>query len=189
MPFSITKFRGGALNNSGARANLFDVQLDSFPSGIGLTGSEFTFACKAAVIPAMAVGVVEVPYFGRMVKVPGNKTFENWSVTIINDEGFEVRNAMEKWMVLMGGHESNLSNFGAATAAGGNAELYGSALVKQYSKSDETALQTYKFINIFPVSVGEIALEWGSNDTIEEFSVEFAYDYWTSLAGSTAVVT
>ena len=72
MAFSITKFRGGALNNSGARPNLFDVQLDSFPSTIGLTGTEFTFSCKAAVIPAMTVGVVEVPYFGRNIKVPGN---------------------------------------------------------------------------------------------------------------------
>ena len=189
MPFSISKFRGGALNNSGARPNLFDVQLDSFPSGIGLTSSEFTFACKASAIPAMTVGVVEVPYFGRVVKVPGNKTFDNWTVTIINDEGFEVRNAMEKWMVLMGGHANNLSDFGAAAAGGGNAALYGSALVKQYSKSNATALQTYKFVNIFPVNVSEIALEWGTNDTIEEFTVEFAYDYWTSLAGSTAVVT
>ena len=190
MPFSITKFRGGALNNSGARANLIDVQLDSFPSTIGLTGTEFTFACKGSAIPAMTVGVVEVPYFGRVVKVPGNKTFDNWSTTIINDEGFEVRNAMEKWMVLMGGHESNISSFGAAAAGGGNAALYGSALVRQYSKSDATtALQTYKFINIFPVSVGEITLEWGDNDSIEEFAVEFAYDYWTSQAGSTAVVT
>ena len=188
MPFSITKFRGGALNNSGARPNLFDVQLDSFPE-IGLTSSEFTFACKASAIPAMTVGVVEVPYFGRVVKVPGNKTFDNWSVTIINDEGFEVRNAMEKWMVLMGGHANNLSNFGAASEGGANAALYGEALVKQYSKSSETALQTYKFVNIFPVNVSEIALEWGTNDTIEEFTVEFAYDYWTSVAGSTAVVT
>ena len=188
MPFSITKFRGGALNNSGARPNLFDVQLVSFPE-IGLTSSEFTFACKASAIPAMTVGVVEVPYFGRVIKVPGNKTFDNWSVTVINDEGFEVRNAMEKWMVLMGGHANNLSDFGAAAAGGGNAALYGSALVKQYSKSNATALQTYKFVNIFPVNVSEIALEWGSNDTIEEFTVEFAYDYWTSLAGSTAVVT
>ena len=185
--FSINTFRSNALKGNGARANLFDVLMTNVP---GMTNAtDITYTCKAAQIPGSAVTAIDVPYFGRVIKVPGNKTFENWSVTIINDEGFEVRNAMEKWMVLMGGHESNLSDFGAATAAGGNAELYGSALVKQYSKSDETALQTYKFINIFPVSVGEIALEWGSNDTIEEFTVEFAYDYWTSLAGSTAVVT
>ena len=111
MPFSISKFRGGALNNSGARPNLFDVQLVSFPE-IGLTGSEFTFACKASVIPAMAVGVVEVPYFGRMVKVPGNKTFENWSLTIINDEDFNIRNAIEKWIAAMGTHEKNVATIG-----------------------------------------------------------------------------
>ena len=172
MPFSISKFRGGALNNSGARPNLFDVQLVSFPE-IGLTGSEFTFACKASVIPAMAVGVVEVPYFGRMVKVPGNKTFENWSVTIINDEGFSIRNGMEDWMASMGTH---IGNINATT----NENLYGEATVVHYGKEGGSKeLASYTFVKIFPVSIGEIALDWSSNDAIEEFTVEFAYDYWT----------
>ena len=76
MAFSIDSFRGGALNAGGARANLFDVTLTG-PTAAGLTPSEFNFACKGAAIPAMTVGVVEVPYFGRVVKVPGNKTFDN----------------------------------------------------------------------------------------------------------------
>ena len=75
--------------------------------------TEFTFACKAAAIPAMTVGVVEVPYFGRVVKVPGNKTFDNWTVTIINDEGFHIRNGMEKWMAAMGTHEGNIATIGS----------------------------------------------------------------------------
>ena len=177
MAFTISEFRGKALNNAGARANLFDVTMTG-ASAAGLNASEFTFACKAAQIPAMAVGTIDVPYFGRVIKVPGNKTFENWTTTIINDEGFEIRNAMEEWIASMGSHSEN--KVAAGVAAGDFTSLYGTATVNQYGKEgSETPLQTYTFVNIFPVSMSEIALEWGTNDTIEEFTVEFAYDYWT----------
>ena len=183
MAFSISKFRGGALSKSGARANLFEVTLTGSAAGsFAVNTKEFQFACKAAAIPAMAVGVVEVPYFGRVVKVPGNKTFDNWTTTVINDEGFEVRNAMEKWMTAMGTHAGNVST---ATEA----NLYGSADVRQHAKKGGI-IQTYTFVKIFPVSIGEITLGWGENDTIEEFPVEFAYDYWThSAATGGAIVT
>ena len=179
MSFSISNFRGGALNNSGARANLFDVQLTKFPSVTGLTSSEFRFSCKSAQIPPMSIGVVEVPYFGRVVKVPGNKTFENWTVTIINDEEFLIRNAMEKWIAAMGIHEGNIATIGNTFGAGGGT-LFGQATVQHYSKGGGALSQAkYNFVNIFPVSIGEIALGWDTNDAIEEFTVEFAYDYWT----------
>ena len=175
MAFQINKFRTNALNNSGARANLFDVTI-SGATIAGLTPSEFNFSCKGAAIPPMAVGVVEVPYFGRVVKVPGNKTFDNWSVTIINDEGFLVRNGMEKWVASMGTHIGNVQS--AASSALTSA-LYGEAVVQHYGKTGATSkIAEYKFVNIFPVSVSEIALAWDSNDAIEEFTVEFAYDYW-----------
>ena len=177
MAFTIDKFRTNALNNSGARANLFDVTITG-ATVAGLTPSEFNFSCKGAAIPAMAVGVIEVPYFGRMVKVPGNKTFDNWTTTIINDEGFEIRNSFEKWIAAMGTHKENTVTSGGGTT-GGTGSLYGSASVSQYGKAGGTALQTYSFVNIFPVNMSEIALAWDSNDAIEEFTIEFAYDYWT----------
>ena len=173
MAFSINTFRSNALNNAGARANLFDVTMTGAPVA-GLNASEFTFACKAAQIPSSTVGVVEVPYFGRVVKVPGNKTFENWTVTIINDEDFNIRNAMEKWITAMGTHEGNV-----ATISAGDGTLYGQATVNQYAKAGGTVLEAYNFVNIFPINVAAIDLGWAENDTIEEFSVEFAYDYWT----------
>jgi len=87
MAFTISEFRGKALNNAGARANLFDVTIAG--AGVAkLTPSEFNFACKGANIPSKAVATIDVPYFGRTIKVPGNKTFDNWSVTVINDEDF-----------------------------------------------------------------------------------------------------
>jgi hypothetical protein len=176
MAFSINTFRNNALATGGARANLFDVTI----TGIGATGNlstgalaNFVFACKASQIPPMTVGIVEVPYFGRVVKVPGNKTFENWNVTIINDEDFDIRAGMEEWMASMGSH---LGNINTST----NENLYGTGTVKQYPKTGgTTAIAQYDFVNIFPVNVGEIALDWSSNDAIEEFTVEFAYDYWT----------
>ena len=176
MAFSINTFRNNALATGGARANLFDVTI----TGIGATGNlstgalaNFVFACKASQIPPMTVGIVEVPYFGRVVKVPGNKTFENWNVTIINDEDFDIRAGMEEWMASMGSH---LGNINTST----NENLYGTGTVKQYPKTGGTTpIAQYDFVNIFPVNVGEIALDWSSNDAIEEFTVEFAYDYWT----------
>ena len=176
MAFSINTFRSTALNNAGARANLFDAIISgSAVTAFGLSQPEFKFACKSAQIPAMTVGVIEVPYFGRTVKVPGNKTFENWSVTIINDEDFNLRNGFEKWMAAMGTHEGNISTINA-----GDGTLYGDAVVTHYGKTGETnVLAEYSFTNIFPVNVSEIALSWDTNDAIEEFTVEFAYDYWT----------
>ena len=178
MAFTISEFRGKALNNAGARANLFDVTMTG-AAAAGLNASEFTFACKAAQLPGSAVGVVEVPYFGRSIKVPGNKTFENWTVTIINDEEFLIRNAMEKWIAAMGTHEGNIATIGNTFGAGGGT-LFGQATVQHYSKGGGALGQAkYNFVNIFPVNVSAIDLAWETNDAIEEFTVEFAYDYWT----------
>ena len=143
MAFEINKFRTNALNNSGARANLFDVELSKITvAGTTLLiGDEFTFSCKAASIPPMAVGTIDVPYFGRVIKVPGNETFDNWTTTVINDEGFEIRNAFEKWIAAMGTHAGNVITIGGGTT-GGVSSLYGSASVSQYAKAGGTALET-----------------------------------------------
>ena len=180
MPFRIQDFRGKALNDAGARANLFDVSMTAPAAASELNAvDEFTFACKAAAIPAMTVATIDVPYFGRTIKVPGNKTFDNWSVTIINDKEFLIRNAMEKWVAAMGTHEGNIATIGNTFGAAGGT-LFGQATVQHYSKGGGALGQAkYNFINIFPVSIGEIALGWDANDAIEEFTVEFAYDYWT----------
>jgi len=179
MAFTIDKFRTTALSAGGARANLFEVVISDIDANLMSAAGvkEFTFACKAAAIPAMAVGVVEVPYFGRVVKVPGNKTFDNWSVTIINDEGFAIRSGFEKWVSSMGTHIGNVQSSASSALESG---LYGAAEVTHFGKTGATdILAVYNFVNIFPVSVSEITLGWDANDAIEEFTVEFAYDYWT----------
>ena len=185
MAFTIDKFRSGALSAGGARANLFEVVISDIDATLMTAAGvkEFTFACKAAAIPAQTIGVVEVPYFGRVVKVPGNKTFDNWSVTIINDEGFAIRNGFEKWVASMGTHIGNVQSSASSALESG---LYGAAEVTHFGKTGNTdIIAKYNFVNMFPVSVSEITLGWDANDAIEEFTVEFAYDYWTH----TGVVT
>ena len=137
MAFTIDKFRSGALSAGGARANLFEVVISDIDANLMAAAGvkEFTFACKAAAIPAMAVGVVEVPYFGRVVKVPGNKTFDNWNVTVINDENFTIRDGFEKWIASMGTH---IGNVNTST----NTNLYGTGVVKQYAKTAGAAIAT-----------------------------------------------
>ena len=179
MPFKIQEFRGKALDGAGARANLFEVSMTAPAAAAELNAvDEFKFACKAAAIPAMTVATIDVPYFGRTIKVPGNKTFDNWTVTIINDEEFLIRNAMEKWVAAMGTHEGNIATIGNTFGAAGGT-LYGQATVQHYKKTSAAIAQAkYSFVNIFPVSIAEITLGWDANDAIEEFTVEFAYDYW-----------
>ena len=111
--------------------------------------------------------------------MPGNKTFDNWTVTVINDEEFLIRNAMEKGIAAMGTHEGNVATIGNTFGASGGT-LYGHATVQHYGKGGaKLSTGEYKFVNIFPVNISEIALGWDANDAIEEFTVEFAYDYWT----------
>jgi hypothetical protein len=111
MPFNVSTFAAQGLPYGGARASLFEVFL-ALPAGIAEPTAEaqFRFVCKASSIPASTLGTVEVPYFGRKVKMAGNRTFDNWQVTIMNDEDFLVRNAFELWSSYINSHENNLRN-------------------------------------------------------------------------------
>ena len=174
MPFSVSTFRTAGIAQGGARPNLFDVQFTNAGGGAVVGTPLMTYLCKIASIPPSTMGVVEVPYFGRMVKVPGNRTFDNLSLTVINDEDMILRNSFEGWMNKMNTHVGNVSNQPDT--------LLGSIQVRHYVRGDVTSLASgaaWNFINVFPVALGEIALDWSSNDTIEEFTVDFAYDYWT----------
>jgi len=178
MAFSISDFRSSGLKQSGARPNLFDVAVVGAPDqGSDVKSTEFTMLCKIASVPTSTVGVIEVPYFGRMVKIPGNRTFDNLSVTVINDEDFKIRNGVEKWMDSLNSHESNKSKIGGAAST---TNLSGTIVVNHYKRDGEpTPSESWTFVNCYPVALGEIGLDWGSNDTIEEFTIDWAYYYWT----------
>jgi hypothetical protein len=119
----------------------------------------------------------------------GNRTFDNWQVTVLNDEDYLVRNAFEKWSSFINSHENNLRDASVITE-NGLAAYRSTATVRHYAKTGvfaggtsagDAAIPTreYTFVNIFPVSVSNIELSWETTDAIEEFTVEFAYDYWT----------
>lgn len=170
MPFNINEFKG-AMNLDGARPNLFEVVIPVYDS-------KLTFTCKTAQLPGSTLGVVEVPYFGRMVKLAGNRTFAEWTVSILNDEDFVVRNQIEEWMSNINKHETNL-----ATELYDGYSFDGSVL--QYSKTGDV-IKNYTFVGMFPTDLSPIELDWGSNDTIEEYSVTFTYQYWLSNEVSVA---
>lgn len=190
MPFNVSTFAAQGLPYGGARASLFEVFL-TLPAGVAEPTAEaqFRFVCKASSIPSSTVGQIEVPYFGRKVKMAGNRTFENWTVTVMNDEDFLVRNAFELWSSYINSHENNLRD-ASVIAEQGLLGYRTTAVVRHYAKtgvfaggttSGDASIPTreYTFVNIFPINIGNIELNWETTDAIEEFTVEFAYDYWT----------
>jgi hypothetical protein len=173
MAFNVTEFRANMLGD-GARPNLFQVTL-TFPTiaDSDVAGQRLSFMAKTAQLPGSTVGVAPVFYFGREVKFPGNRTFPDWSVTIINDEDFNIRNAFERWMDSLNSHTLNVRNPLAINQLGYTTD----ATVTQFSKAG-VPIKSYKFVGMFPTDVSPIELDWGSNDSIEEFGVTLAYQYW-----------
>lgn len=177
--FSISNFKD-ALKFDGARPNLFQIQI-SFPPALqlfdnGLSG-DLKFMAKAGQLPGSTVAAITIPYQGREVKIAGNRTFPDWTVTIINDEDFKFRNAFETWLNYINGHESNIR--GNQSFVNTPTDYFSQMSVYQLNKTG-VATKAYNFIGAFPVDVSPIDLDWGNNDTVEEFSVTFSYQYWMS---------
>ena len=159
------------LKGGGARPNLFRVTLN-FPAYAGGNAELTSFMCKSAQLPASTINAVEVPFRGRQLKIAGDRTFEDWSVTVINDTGFEVRNAMERWMNGMNGHTANTGFT--------NPVLYQADLIVDQLDKDGGVLKSYNFRGAFPNNVSAIDLSYDTVDTVEEFDVEFSIQYWES---------
>jgi hypothetical protein len=176
MAFNVSEFRS-QLEGDGARPNLFSVSL-SFPgiaAGGAAAAAKTTFMAKSAQLPGSTIGQVPMYYFGRELKFAGNRTFADWTLQIINDEDFIVRNSIESWMNGINAHANNTRNTAAQNPSGYSVD----ATVTQYGKTGQ-ALKTYKFVGLFPLDLAPIDLDWGSNDSIEEYSVTFAYQWWES---------
>ena len=181
MAFSIDQFKS-ALALGGARPSLFEVQITFNPgNGIITDGLlKAPFMVRATTIPASTVGSFPVPYFGRQIKLAGDRVFEDWQVTVINDEDFAVRAAFEEWSKLINSHEPNLASLrpGLGTIGASTTGYKANAVVKQYSKLGGPPIRTYQFIGLYPTIISDIQLGWNEVDQIEEFAVQFSYDYW-----------
>lgn len=175
MAFNIDTFRT-TLTGDGARPNLFDVQV-SFPSFVTLgtlAAAKSNFQVRASHLPGSTVGTTPTYYFGREVKLAGNRTYADWTITVLNDEDFIIRNAFEQWINGLNGPQTNIRNPVATVIDGG----YGTnALVTQYGKAG-ALIKQYQIIGMFPLDITPIDVDWASNDTIEEYSVTLAYQYW-----------
>lgn len=176
MAFNVNEFRSQMIGD-GARPNLFEVSMP-FPvfSAPGNAQTKLTYMCKTAQIPGSTLGVVPVQYFGRELKFVGNRTFTDWTITIINDEDFVIRNAFERWMAGINSHNLNVRNPAALAPLGYSVD----GDVTQFGKNGNT-LKKYKFIGLFPTDITAIDVDWGSNDTIEEFTVTLAFQWWEAL--------
>lgn len=192
---TISQFKSN-LTGGGVRPNLFEVELN-FPNA---TGSDFQFMSnaatpaaenveisesgvadkvpfmvKAANLPASNITPVEVPFRGRILKVAGERTFDTWTVTVLNDADFKIRTAMEQWM-------NGISRLTNGSGEVNPTDYTADAVVNQLDRNGGT-LRTYNFIGLFPTNVSEIPLSMDTTDTIEEFTVEFQVLYWTVGAG------
>ena len=177
------------LTGGGARSNLFEVEIE-YPTEINVTtGAEGPkefgkFMIKAAEIPASNLGNIPVPFRGRVLPIAGDRTFDPWTVTIINDTNFRIREAMEVW-------SNSINDLQTSQGLINPVDYQTSAKVKQLSRQggvdpgDITVLREYRFEGIYPNVVSEIALDYGATDQIEEFQVTFNYLFYSVTDGIT----
>lgn len=172
MAFNINDIRS-QLTYGGARQNLFQVNIQNL--GNGSADFKVPFMVQAAQLPASTITPINVPYFGRQLKLAGDRTFEPWTVNIINDEDFLIRNAMEEWSNKINRLQRNIREIN---------KYKSQAQVTQFGK-DGTKLRIYEFNGIFPTSISAIDLGWDQDNAYETFQVTFEYDYWTVTGGVT----
>ena len=181
----------------GIKPNMFSVDI-KFPQGFsGATGKSnnddknlTNILCKAAALPGSNLGVIEVPFRGRTVKIAGDRTFDTWTATFFADSNMEVRGLFEDWANSINSHEANtaerfLPNQGTT---GYMADLF----VSQLEKDDQvggSVIRTYQLHHCFPTNVSAIDLAYDSNDQISEFTVEWQYSFFTAGVGDTKQAT
>ena len=177
------------LTGGGARSNLFEVEIE-YPIEIAVDSSangpkEFgKFMIKAAEIPASNLGNIPVPFRGRVLPIAGDRTFDPWTVTIINDTNFRIREAMEVW-------SNSINDLQTSQGTINPADYQTSAKVKQLSRKGGVdpgaidVLREYRFEGIYPNVVSSIPLDYGATDQIEEFQVTFNYLFYSVTDGIT----
>ena len=173
------------LIGGGARPNLFEVELTTFPDALKKQwdADTFQFMCKSAALPASNIAQIDVPFRGRIFKVAGDRTVDTWTVTVINDENFNLRYGFEAWVEHMAKLSNNIGTTNPASYMT-NATVYQLGRGKTASSKNNTGdanivLAQYNFIDIFPTNVSQIDLSYDSGDQIEEFTVEFQVNTWS----------
>lgn len=175
----------GKLKSGGARPNLFKVGLTLPPAVNGISGTNLNeqskFLIKAATLPQSSMGVIPIPFRGRQLKIAGDRVFDPWMVTVMNDTGFSIRDELEIWMNAINRHKLNEGLTDPSS--------YMANLTVEQLDRDGSTLKEYKMVSAFPTDLSEIAVSFDATDTIEEYTVTFQYQYWESLAGVNGATT
>jgi hypothetical protein len=170
------------LAGGGARPNLFEVVL-AFPTSSpasSTTLEKARFMVKAAALPASNIAPIDIAFRGRLLKIAGDRTFDTWTITVINDTDFALRGAFEQWM-------NSMNNVANATGATNPADYQAEAYVYQLNREGEV-LRKYRFFDVFPTNISQIDLSYDSSDTLEEFTVELQVQYWEAQGNGGDVV-
>ena len=173
MAFDITQFLAQGLTNGGARPSKFEIQLTLPTALTGIDANavkKLTFTCKAASIPSFKVGVVEIPYFGRKIKSAGDRTWDDWRITVMLDEDYTTRALFESWNNSINRLESNVMKTGF------DLEAYKALWTVTHFSKDGGPIIVYNVVNGWPAIVGPIALDWDGTNRISQFEVDIAFD-------------
>ena len=174
----------------GVKPNMFLVDV-KFPDTLDKTSEQelINVMCKSAALPGSNLGVIEVPFRGRTVKIAGDRTFDTWTATFFNDKDFKLRSFFEQWANSINTHDGNTAPLFEPNKSGG---YMGELIVKQLEKDTSkggAVLREYTLVHCFPTNVSPIDLAYDSNDQIEEFTVEWQYSYFTAKGGSRSGVS
>jgi len=160
------------------RPTHFEVEID-LPQASILGSSfddDFKIVCKASSIPAATTGVVEVPYLGRKIKVAGDRSFADWTVTVMDDQNHKYREKFERWMEYIGNSAMNIN--------GQTPSYKGSATVRLIDRAAGQETAVWTMMGLFPSDIGAMDMSYETNDSIAEYTVTFAYDYHISGVGN-----
>ena len=187
---SITNFRD-RLVGGGARPNFFEVNI-TLPASVDKLAdvdTDMRFMIKAAEIPAANLGNIPIPFRGRVLPVAGDRTFDPWTVTVISDTSFNIRDAMEQWSnsindLQFDGGITNPANYQTDAFVTQLGRVNDNKGTLSTGTDNMQQIRLYKFFGIYPSVVSSIPLDYGSTDAIEEFQVTFNYIYWTVASGA-----
>ena len=178
MAFNLSEFKSKTLRHGGARPSLFRVIFE-YPNLITDPPTKASFLVKSTTIPASTIGSYDVFYHGKAIHVAGDRTFDTWDTTIINDEDFGIRNSLEHWMNAISNHKLNTRDKEKFDTSEGDIAKYKSTLkVQQFSRTGQE-LRTYEFKGAWPSALSTINLDWSTASEIEEFTCTWVYDSWT----------
>jgi hypothetical protein len=183
VQFNINSFRQIGLPLGGARPSLFQIRINDIQAITNQSnGVQLSYLTATASLPSSDLQLVEVPYFGRRIKLAGEREYRDWVVTIMNDEDFDMRDLLEFWSNMINTAITNIQN--TTTSAPANYKSEGTEVL-QYGKvgpgSDAGIIRAYEFHGLFPLRISDIRLDWSQGNQIETYDVQFAYDYWTPL--------